>query len=337
MDFGRHPRVHLAHLPTPLEPLERLSRHLCGPRLFIKRDDCTGLALGGNKTRKLEFLMGEALAEGADTILTAGGVQSNHVRQAAAAAARLGLAAELVLTRNVPWKGPDYDETGNIQLDRLLGARLHVHPAGTDRDAAMHRLAESLRAQGRRPYIVPVGGSNPTGALGYADAAQELALQAQDMGVDFDYVVLASSSGGTQAGLVAGLAAIGHPARVVGIDVDADPEGVAATVQALCAATAERLAPRAAPGPHAIEVRGGYAGPAYGLPSEEMKQAVELLARLEGIVLDPVYTGKAMAGLIGLIRQGRFRATDRIVFLHSGGAPALFAYRAVFASPTVPQ
>ncbi len=335
MDLDRFARVSLAHLPTPLEPLERLSAHLGarlggGPRLFVKRDDCTGLAFGGNKTRKLEFLMAEALEAGADTVITAGGVQSNHVRQTAAAAAKLGLKAELVLARNVPWGGDDFERTGNIQIDRLLGARVHVLPAETDRAAAMEALAAELRATGAHPYVIPVGGSNETGALGYAACARELAAQAEAMIGGFDYLVLASSSGGTQAGLAAGLAALGHPARIIGIDVDADPPGVEAAVRALAMATAERLGTRGPEAADRVEVVAGYAGKSYGLPTDGMKRAVELAARLEGLLLDPVYGGKAMAGLMGLIAEGRFQANARVVFLHGAGTPALFAYRSVF-------
>jgi L-cysteate sulfo-lyase len=335
MDLDRFPRVTLAHLPTPLEPLERLSAHLGaelggGPRLFIKRDDCTGLAFGGNKTRKLEFLLAEALEARADTVITAGGIQSNHVRQTAAAAAKLGLKAELVLARNVPWGGDDFEHTGNILIDRLLGARIHLFPTETDRAAAMEALAAELREAGARPYVVPVGGSNPTGALGYANCARELAAQAEAMIEGFDYLVFASGSGGTQGGLVAGLTALGHRARAIGIDVDADPPEVEAVSRELAAAVAERLGERASQAADRVEVVAGYAGARYGLPTDAMRRAVELVARLEGILLDPVYSGKAMAGLIGLVEAGRFKASDRVVFLHSGGTPALFAYRSVF-------
>ena len=335
MDLDRFPRVSLAHLPTPLEPLARLSAHLGtrfggGPRLFIKRDDCTGLAFGGNKTRKLEFLLAEALEGGADTVITAGGIQSNHVRQTAAAAAKLGLKAELVLARNVPWGGGEFEHTGNIQIDRLLGARIHLLPTETDRAAAMETLAAELRETGARPYVVPVGGSNPTGALGYANCARELAAQAEDMIEGFDYLVFASGSGGTQGGLVAGLTALGHRAQAIGIDVDADPPEVEAVSRELAAATAERLGARGSAAADRVEVVAGYAGKSYGLPTDGMKRAVELAARLEGLLLDPVYGGKAMAGLIGLIAEGRFQANARVVFLHGGGTPALFAYRSVF-------
>ncbi len=317
----------LAHLPTPLEPLARLSAALGGPKLLVKRDDCTGLGLGGNKTRKLEFLMAEALARGADTVITTGGVQSNHVRQTAAAAAKLGLACELVLTRVVPWGGPDYELSGNIQLDRLFGAKVHLHDSDTDRSAAMETLAESLQRAGRTPYLIPTGGSNMTGALGYAAAAAELAAQAAGQGEKIAAVVHASSSGGTQAGLTAGFAALDPAVRVIGIDVDAHPQAVAAEVRRLAAEVWERLAlPGSFPDDKVI-LQDGYAGAAYGLPTDAMAEAVQRTACLEGLLLDPVYSGKAMAGLIGLIDAGAFAADGTVVFLHTGGMPALFPYR----------
>lgn len=330
MNLDAFPRAALAHLPTPLEPMARLSTELGGPRLWVKRDDCTGLALGGNKTRKLEFLMGEALAAGATCAITAGGVQSNHVRQTAAAAAKLGLAAHLVLTRKVAWDQDDYQRTGNILLDRLLGAEIRILPAGSDRAAAMDELAADLRAAGARPYVIPLGGSNATGALGYVACARELLAQAEALSGGLDTIVLASSSGGSQAGLIVGLTALGHPARVIGIEVDDDREGVAAAVRQVAAATAERLGLDADEAVSRVEVVAGYGGTGYGLPTPEMRRAVELAARREGLLLDPVYSGKAMAGLIGLIAEGRFKPRERVVFLHSGGTPALFAYRSVF-------
>jgi L-cysteate sulfo-lyase len=330
MNLDDFPRVPLAHLPTPLEPMARLSAELGGPQLLLKRDDCTGLALGGNKTRKLEFLLAEAQEAGADCVITAGGVQSNHVRQTAAAAAKLGLAAHLVLTRNVAWDADDYDRTGNILLDRLLGAEIRILPAGSDRSAAMEETAAGLGAAGARPYVIPLGGSNATGALGYALCARELLAQAEALGCGLDAIVLASSSGGSQAGLIAGLVALGHPARVIGIDVDGDREAVTAAVREVAAALAERLGLDPNEVAARVEVVAGYGGPGYGLPTPGMHRAVELAARREGLLLDPVYSGKAMAGLIGLIAEGRFEPGERVAFLHSGGAPALFAYRSVF-------
>ncbi len=328
MLLGNVPRVELAHLPTPLEPLPRLSAALKGPRLFIKRDDATGLALGGNKTRKLEFLMGDAVQQGADTVITGGGVQSNHVRQTAAAAAKLGMTCELVLNRNVPRVEPGYDQTGNVQLDRLLGAKVRIHPADTDRGAVMERLAAEIRDRGGRPYVIPIGGSNAVGATGYVNAALELAAQAKDSGLTVDRLVLASSSGGTIAGLCVGFAAIDHPVEVTGIDVDGDREALDRVIVPLLQATAGRLGvAKYMPLP---ELDLDHAGEGYGLPTEAMKEAVEMTARLEGILLDPVYSGKAMAGLIARIRDRRFRDGENVVFLHSGGMPALFAYRSVF-------
>ena len=329
MQLARFPRLTLAHLPTPLEPMERLTAHLGEPRLLVKRDDCTGLALGGNKTRKLEFLMAEAQAQGADCIITTGGVQSNHVRQTAAAAARLGFDCHLVLGRTVPWNDPDYEATGNVQLDRLLGAELHLVAGDTDRNAAMAALADELSAAGRKPYVIPSGGSNAVGALGYVGCALELEEQANRQGLVIDYLMHATGSAGTQAVLIAGFHAVNSRTRVLGIDIDAEPEAVASKIRHIAGKTAASM-DLAPPDDAATVVESGYAGAAYGLPTPEMAEAVRLAARLEGLVLDPVYTGKAMAGLIGLVRQGRFKSTDTVVFLHTGGAPGLFAYRSVF-------
>lgn len=321
------PRVSLAHLPTPLEPLERLSAALGGPKILVKRDDCTGLGLGGNKTRKLEFLMAEALRQGADTVITTGGIQSNHVRQTAAAAAKLGLACELILTRVVPWGGPDYEQIGNIQLDRLLGAKVHLHPGGTDRQAAMESLAENLKTAGKAPFLIPTGGSNATGAMGYVNAALELQQQIAAGDLKVAAILHASSSSGTQAGLSAGFAALDASLQVIGIDVDAHPEAVADEARNIGGEVWQALKLEGELPNEAVNLEGGYAGEAYGLPTEEMREAVTLAARLEGLLLDPVYSGKAMAGLIGMIRAGRFDAGETVVFLHTGGTPALFPYR----------
>ncbi len=330
MLLSRFPRRRLAHLPTPLEPMEALSRHLGGPRLYVKRDDCTGLATGGNKTRKLEFLMADALEKGADTVITCGGIQSNHARQTAAAAARLGLGCALVHQAEHPWDGPDYAATGNALLDRLLGATLHAVPAEADRDAGMARLADDLRARGKRPYVIPGGGSNALGGLGYAGCAFEITAQANDLGLAVDHIVLATGSGGTQGGLIAGLAALNSPIRVIGIDIDADPQGVAEKVRAVAQGAAALLGLRDGVPDNAVAVEAGYAGPDYGRPTPAMIEAVRLAARLEGLILDPVYTGKAMAGLIDLVRRGRFGQDETVVFIHTGGTPALFAYRSIF-------
>ena len=333
MDLSQFPRQSLAHLPTPLESLDRLSAHLGGPRILVKRDDCTGLALGGNKTRKLEFLLAEALAEGADTVLTIGGLQSNHVRQTATACARLNLACHLVLIRMVEWDDPAYEISGNVQLDHLLGAQVHIVPGGTDRDKALARLARVLKSQGRAPYVIPGGGSNATGSLGYVACAQELAEQASQRGITIDYLVHATGSGGTQGGLLAGTIAAACPWQVLGIDIAAKPAEIAGKVRKIAKATLKKLGADKASkdlGPDQVQIVEGYAGTAYGIPTEEMRDAVRLAARLEGLILDPVYTGKAFAGMIDLIRQGRFSSDQTVVFIHTGGAPGLFAYTDYF-------
>ena len=328
MKLARFPRVRQAHLPTPLEPLAALSRHLGGPRSLVKRDDCTCLALGGNKTRKLEFLIAQALAEGADTVITCGGAQSNHARQTAAAAARLGLKCALVHQSAHPFDAPDYAETGNFLLDRLLGADTHWVATEGDRAAGMERLAEEIRGRGGKPYIIPGGGSNALGGLGYVGCALEIIAQADAMDLAIDAIVLPSGGGGTQGGLVAGLVGANSAIRAIGID--ADGRAVAERALAVAEGSAELLAIRGGIGADRVVVEAGYAGEAYGTPTPEMIEAVELLARIEGLVLDPVYTGKAMAGLIDLVARGHFAKSDTVVFLHTGGVPALFAYRAAF-------
>ncbi len=334
MALSQIPRIPLAHLPTPLEYLPRLSEELGGPRILVKRDDCTGLALGGNKTRKLEFLIAEAQAQGADTIVTIGGVQSNHVRQTAAAAARVGLSCHLVLARAVPWDDPAYEVSGNVQLDHLLGAQVHLLPEGTDRDGALRRIARALRTNGRSPYVIPSGGSNATGAMGYAVCAVELEEQARAAGETIDYLIHATGSGGTQAGLIAGLHGSDSHIQVLGIDITAAADEIAGKVRTIARDTSQALAQAKRPPRDALQVISGYAGSAYGMPTEQMRSAVRMAARLEGLILDPVYTGKAMAGLIDLVRQGRFSRTETIVFLHTGGMPGLFAYNEYFRDET---
>ncbi len=330
MALSQFPRVRLAHLPTPLEPLERLSVELGGPPIFVKRDDCTGLAFGGNKTRKLEFLLADARTAGADTVITAGGLQSNHVRQTAAAANRLGLACHLVLQRYLDWPDSAYLESGNLLLDGLLGARIHVAPPDQPRDQVMARLAERLSAEGAQPYIIPAGGSNAVGGLGYAAAAGEILDQAETVGIDIGAVVFATASGGTQGGLIAGFALRDAAVEVIGINVDAKDPELADKVARVAEGTAGLLALGDRELAGKVEIADGYGGEAYGLPTPEMQESLRLLARLEGLVLDPVYTGKAMAGLIGLVRQGRFDAARAVVFIHTGGLPGLFAYPSLF-------
>lgn len=331
MPLSKFPRYPLAHLPTPLEPLDCLRRHLGGgPLLYIKRDDCTGLALGGNKTRKAEFLIGAARAAGATAVVTEGGLQSNHVRQTAAAAARAGLKCHLVLNRNVPIETAIYRENGNMLLDRVLGATVHVCALGQTRADAIARLLPQLKKDGEVPYVIPTGGSNETGALGYAAAALELQQQAKDAGIAIDRVSFATSSGGTQAGLAVGMAMAEAGTQVLGIDIENEAETLLADVRRIAEACASQVGLKRAFRNEAFEIRSGYAGEGYGIPTPGMIEAVGLLARLEGIVLDPVYSGKAMAGLIDLIRAGHFGADETVVFIHTGGMPAMFAYADCF-------
>ncbi|MCP4005287.1 MAG: D-cysteine desulfhydrase family protein [bacterium] len=323
--LDRFKTVKLGHWPTPLEPLDRLSALLGGPSLFVKRDDCSGLALGGNKVRKLEYLLADAIAQGADTIITVGGVQSNHARQTAAAAARVGLACELVLPRLVPGTDPESEKTGNVLLDHLLGAQVHIVD---DYDAAAERVGEvneRVLAGGGKPAFIPPGGSTEIGSLGFAAAAVEMRDQLESADLHIDRIVLAVSSGGTQAGLVAGLAMLDLDVPVTGICVYADAEETHATVASLVETTADRLEIPTPPD-ESIRVDGKYLGDGYGVPTNATTDALHVCARVEGLLLDPVYTGKAMGGLIEAIREGEIGPGENVLFWHTGGAPALFAY-----------
>ena len=327
MHLSRFPRVSLAHLPTPLEHLPRLTEALGGPNIYIKRDDCTGLATGGNKTRKLEYSMGEAMAEGADTVITVGAVQSNHVRQTAAAACKLGLKCEVLLEHRVADPTVDYRESGNVFLDRLFGANLREYDKGTDFAAEMVRIAEEIRANGGRPYLVPGGASNPVGALGYVNCAFELLSQANQQGLVIDHIVHATGSAGTQAGLVTGLKATHSNIPLLGIGVNVDRATQEEKVYALACETAAYIGSPGVVQRDDVVANCDYVGAGYGLPTPAMNQAVLMLARLEGILADPVYSGKGLAGLFDLVGSGYFGGAENIVFLHTGGSAALFAYR----------
>lgn len=329
MHLSRYPRVTLCHAPTPLEPMANLTRLLGGPQLYVKRDDCTGLAGGGNKTRKLEFLIGEALAQGADTVITQGAVQSNHVRQTAAAACKHGLACEILLERRVPDTAPDYETTGNVLLDRLYDAKIAFRPGGIDMNAAALELAEEVKARGGKPYFIPGGGSNRVGALGYVNCALELLQQANDSGLRIDVLVHGTGSAGTQAGLVAGLEGCNSGIKVLGISVRQPKAKQEEAVYRLASETAEYVGIKGGLARDSVIADSDYVGPGYGQPTPEMVEALRLAARHEGLLLDPVYSGKGMAGLIGLIRQGAFRPDQNVVFLHTGGSAALFAYQEV--------
>jgi D-cysteine desulfhydrase len=332
MHLARFPRRRYTSGPTPLEPLRHLSAALGGPEIWIKRDDLLGLAAGGNKTRKLEFLVAEALAQGADTLITVGAVQSNHCRLTLAAAAKEGLKCRLVLEERV---AGSYDKTasGNNFLFDLLGVEaVKVFPAGTDLAAEMQTVADELSATGRKGYVIPGGGSNPLGALGYVACAEEILSQSFDQGVAFDRMVCASGSAGTHAGLLVGLTGANAQLPLTGINVRRPREEQEGNVHALAVATAALLGLEVPIERRSVVALADWVGPGYSLPTPEMIEAVRMLASLEGVLLDPVYTGKAMAGLIGLARQGAFAKGQRVLFLHTGGSPALYAYQDVLTS-----
>ena len=330
MHLSRFPRVRLCHAPTPLEPMDNLTRLLGGPKLYVKRDDCTGLATGGNKTRKLDFLMGEALEQGANCVVTQGAVQSNHVRQTAAAAAKLDMSCHVLLERRVPGVSEDYEKTGNVFLDRLYGTEIDFRETGIDMNAAAREHADNLTEGGAKSYFIPGGGSNRVGALGYVSCALELLHQANDRGLRIDYVVHATGSAGTQAGLVTGFEGTNSGIKVYGISVRLPKERQEEAVYKLACETADYIGVRNGISRERVVANGDYVGPGYGQPTPEMVEAITLIAREEGLLLDPVYSGKGMAGLIGLIRDGYFSKDQNIVFLHTGGSAALFAYQDLF-------
>lgn len=336
MHISRFPRIKLGHLSTPLEPMPRLSALLGGPTLYIKRDDCTGLATGGNKTRKLEFLMADALTQGADTVITQGATQSNHARQTVAAAAKLGLKCIILLEDRTGNLDLNYRYSGNVFLDRLLGAPTRTYAAGTDMNAAMQAVANEVRAQGGKPYIIPGGGSNSIGALGYVNCALEILTQANDQQIRIDCVVHATGSAGTQAGLVAGFEGTNSGINVLGIGVRAPRKAQEESVYKLACETADLLGMRDVVRRERVVANCDYVGEGYGIPTPGMVEAVSLLAQTEGILLDPVYSGKGMAGLIDLIRKGHFEKNESIVFVHTGGSAALFGYMGAFESTLPP-
>ena len=314
------PRIRLGYLPTPLEEMPRLAAALGGPRLFIKRDDQTGLASGGNKTRKLEFTVAEALRRGADTLITVGGVQSNHCRQTAAAAARCGLRCIVVLRGHAPsvWNG-------NLLLDHLLGARV-VFTGDRTREEVAEEIAKEQEAAGHHPHVIPVGASNELGAVGFVAAVEELDSQLKERKLTVDRVVFASSSFGTQAGLCVGAKAIGFASQITAIAIDSPKGELQTQVAEIASATIRRLGLRMSFTPEEVVAYDGYLGAGYAVMGEPEREVISLLARCEGILLDPVYTGRAMAGLIDLIRKGEFGKDETIVFWHTGGSVALFAY-----------
>jgi D-cysteine desulfhydrase family pyridoxal phosphate-dependent enzyme len=314
------PRIRLGHLPTPLHEMPRLSRALGGPRLFVKRDDLTGLATGGNKTRKLEFSVAEALRRGADTLVTLGAVQSNHARQTAAAAAACGLRCVIVLRGHAPAVA-----TGNLLLDHLLGARI-VFSGERSREQVAEEVVAAETAERHRPYLIPVGASDEVGAAGFVAALEELNSQVDDLRLRVDRVVFASSSFGTQAGLCVGAKALGFKAQLAGIAIEDKREELQAAVAAIAARLASRMGLETSVAPAEVIGYDSYLGGGYAVLGEPEREAIQLAARHEGILLDPVYTGRAMAGLIDLVRRRDVGADETIVFWHTGGTPALFAY-----------
>ena len=326
MDLAQFPRVKLCQSPTPLELMSNLTKALGGPTIWMKRDDLTGMGLGGNKVRKLEFLAGEAIAQGADRLVTQGAVQSNHVRQTAAVAMKLGMGCTAILEHRIETNDPAYLASGNVLLDNIMGIDIEYRPGGTDMQAALEEVGETVRQAGGKPYLIPGGGSNAVGATGYAAVAGELVQQANDMGLVIDRLVHATGSAGTQAGLVAGLHAMSSPIRVLGIGVRNPKDKQEAAVLKLARATLARLGIERALPDAAVEANCDYVGAGYGKSTPGMVEAVRMVARTEGIFLDPVYSGKGMAGLLDLIRRGVFKAGENVVFLHTGGATGLFGY-----------
>ena len=318
-------RLHFAHLPTAIEELPRLSDHLAGPRILIKRDDQTGLAFGGNKTRKLEFLVAEARDQGAKMLISGGAMQSNHCRQTAAAAARYGFECTLVLTGELP-----AEPSANLLLDNLFGAKVVAVPDRKDRDRILQETFNNAVVDGKKPYLVPYGGSSPTGALGYAFAVEELMHQMRDLRVlqelgGLDSIVFGTSSGGTHAGLVLGQRLFGYQGKVLGISIDESEEWLKTHVSKLASDASEKLGERIEFTTADVLANADYCGAGYGVLTDAEREAVNLFAKYEGLLLDPVYTGRAAAGMIDLIRKGFFKKDETVLFWHTGGQPALFA------------
>ncbi|BCJ49806.1 aminocyclopropane-1-carboxylate deaminase/D-cysteine desulfhydrase family protein [Actinoplanes sp. NBRC 14428] len=334
MPLADHARFPLLFGPSPVHPLERLSDHLGGARVWAKREDCnSGLAYGGNKTRKLEYLLPDALAAGADTLVTIGGIQSNHTRQVAAVAARAGLRAVLVQESWVDWPDPVNDKVGNILLSRIMGADVRLVRAGfgIGFKESWHRALEDVRAAGGTPYAIPAGASDhPLGGLGFAQWAEEVRQQERELGVFFDTVVVCSVTGSTQAGMIAGFAGEDRPRRVIGIDASARLDETRSQVAKIARGTAELVGLGRDLRDDEITVLPGWAGDSYGIPVASTLDAIRLTGRLEGMIIDPVYEGKSMAGLIDLVRSGDIPRTSTVLYAHLGGQPALNAYSGVF-------
>lgn len=330
--LAAYPRATLLEGPTPIQKLSRLSRlhDMNGCNLYVKRDDLTGLGGGGNKLRKLEFLLGEALAEGADTLVTWGGFQSNHARLTAAVAAREGLACELILTPSAVRSDDDFCYNGNVVLDGLFGAKVHRLARGVAPDTYAAELLDTLKGQGKKPFVMPLGGSSPRGSLGYAACAAEILHQADALGLLFDRIIVPNGSAGTHSGLLAGITLARSATQIVGYSVLATEEQATVTTREKTRQTLRLLDPSAIVTDSSVNVDGSQRGDAYGAPTDAMLEAVRLLASREGLLTDPVYGGKAFAGLLAAVRRGDYPAGSNLLFVMTGGLPGLFAYRSAF-------
>lgn len=327
MNLARFARRRYTAGETPIEFLPRFTAAVGGPNIYVKRDDLLGLTAGGNKTRKLEFLVADALAQGADTLITCGAVQSNHCRLTLAAAVKEGLNCRLVLEERVPGSY-NPGASGNNFLFRFLGVeKIDIVPAGSDMMAAMGKVADVLAAEGRKGYVIPGGGSNPIGATGYVSCAEEIQHQLFTLGLKIDRVVVPSGSAGTHAGLVTGFVGNHVNIPIVGVNVSRDREEQEALVHGLAVRTADHVGISGGVPREAVDCNGDYWRPKYSVPNKKMVEAVTLMARTEGILLDPVYTGKAMAGLVDLSRTGFFKKGENVLFVHTGGSPALYVYQ----------
>jgi D-cysteine desulfhydrase family pyridoxal phosphate-dependent enzyme len=333
MTMEKIARTPLGAWPTPIEHLARLTRELRGPQIFMKRDDLGGMAMAGNKLRKLEFLLGDAQQSGCQTIVTAGALQSNHARQTAAAAAKLGLECHLVLQDEVPDRSREYYQSANRLLDRLLGAKVEVVGRSASLSEALRARGEALQKEGRKPYVIPVGGSNGIGSLGYVATAQEIAAQERDCGGPFSHIYVVSGSGGTHAGLIAGARLAGLQAEIVGVTISRPASVQLPLVLGLARQAAALLELSSFGFEQAVHLDDTAYLPGYGLPNAAAREAISLCAQTEAVLLDPVYTGKGMAALIRRIRNRGFDARDHVLFVHTGGAPALFAYEELFVEP----
>lgn len=331
--LASYPKFRFLEGPTAIQPLTKLNKLLNGPEIYVKRDDVMGMGLAGNKLRKLEYLIGDAIEKKADVIITSGGFQSNHARLTAVAAAYTDLDYELVLTQPVPKEELEYTENGNILLEHILDARIHKLPKAADTQAFINERIDALKTSGKNPYLIPMGGSSPVGCLGYASCFYELKEQAEALNIHFNHIVVPNGSGGTHAGLIAGLkASKTEGVKIKSYTVLSALETAIAVTYEKAAGTLQLLDPELTISRDELDIDPDFLGTGYGLPTPEMVAAVKLLARTEGIFLDPVYSGKAFAGLLAAIAAGKFKKGDRILFILTGGLPGLFAYQSTFSA-----